>query len=228
MARMSGLLWPADLTQPAQDVPVFALPPLVHAGFVPAGQFTGRDFNGVEVPEAYVLYHGPHDKVALHRVLEVWTWVAEAVGEWFPLVLLGLDRDAEAYVRALAGSSSIWETLRILPPLLPADVISIYQGCVALLHPTPANPWDGTLRQALACGCPVVDVHEVHTEAIVGEAAYLLPENDLRGMGAALITVLGEESVAGPLRGAALKRAAAWRENDFAAALLAAYIQVLG
>ncbi len=41
------------------------------------------------LPETFILYHGPYDSSTVERLLSAWTWGAGALGELYPLVLLG-------------------------------------------------------------------------------------------------------------------------------------------
>ncbi len=65
-------------------------------------------------------------------------------------------------------------------------------------------------------------------DALVGPAAYLVPAEETRSLGAALITVIVETEVADRLASAAVKRSARWHDPSFGAALHTAYRRVLG
>jgi glycosyltransferase involved in cell wall biosynthesis len=63
--------------------------------------------------------------------------------------------------------------------------------------------------------------------ALVGPAAYLVPQGDARLLGAALITVLVEEEVAQKLIQEGRQRVAAWSLPAFAAGLAQAYQDII-
>ncbi len=83
----------------------------------------------------------------------------------------------------------------ILPPLIPPEIPALYRRASALFHPAPVTPWGGPVRHALASGAPVVALETGLSSAMVGPAAYLVPGEDDRAMGAALITVIVEDEV---------------------------------
>ena len=123
------------------------------------------------------------------------------------------------------------ETVRILPPSSLRALKALYQGCSALFHPAAPSPWGGPLRLTLSNARPVVALETTWSDAIVGPAAYLVPPRedgrlDARALGAALVTVIVEESLGEELSEAAEQRAAAWNGEHFPQALGSAYLQV--
>jgi hypothetical protein len=43
------------------------------------------------VADGYVLYHKQGGGTALRRLFDIWSWAAGSIGDYYPLVLLGLD-----------------------------------------------------------------------------------------------------------------------------------------
>lgn len=84
------------------------------------------------------------------------------------------------------------------------------------------------MRLGLACGRPLVGLETPLADALVGPAAYLVtgeqesPAQN-RALGAALITVMVEESVSTALEQSAHQRSMGWQAQDFRQALDAAY-----
>lgn len=224
LARVRALFWPQDLPIPIASTPIVKLPPLVHPGF---NNTTAEEGSGPDLPETYVLYHGPTDLHSLQRLLAAWSWAAGPVGEYYPLLLLGLDGEARDRLSALLSESALRETVRPLPEVSPVEIPQLYQRCTALFHPAPASPWGDPLRHALACGRTVVALESSLASAMAGPAAYLVPENDERGLGAALITVIVEEEVHLQLSNAASQVVAGWQMADFGQQLYEAYRRVL-
>ncbi len=246
-ARLRGIFWPADLPPPggAQAAPLFRLPPAVHPGFAPVGVpgdagvggpqrpfgvpgdagvgDTAQTLSALGLPDAYVLYHGPLSPPALERLLNAWRWAAAAIGQAFPLVLLGADRPAGDRLPGAAQEN----TLRFLPQVPFPWLVEIYRGCAALLHVGPISPWGDPIRHALACGRPVAAEENALVDALTGPAAYLAPASDDRTLGAAVITLVVEEEVAMRLSLAARQRAHAWQREAFSQALLEAYQAIL-
>jgi len=238
LSRVRGIFWPAGLPQPDLPARIFSLPQVVHPSFIPTPGPGGeiRDDNSpsaggglqtVDLPETYVLYHGPTSAYWLERTLQAWSWAASSIGEYYPMLLLGLDRQARGTLAGLEAKFNVSGSVRALPSLSPEDIPALYRGCSALFHPTPLSPWGGPVNSALACGKPVVATDSTLADALVGPAAYLAPLDDARALGAALITVLVEEEVAEKLALAAQQQVAGWHSSAFGQELLAAYQEIL-
>ena len=238
LSRVGGIFWPAGLPPPDLPAPIFFLPQVVHPSFTPTPEPGGEigdnnspsamgSLHRVDLPETYVLYHGPTSAFWLEHTLQAWSWVASSIGEYYPMLLLGLDRQARRTLTGLEAKFNVSGSVRALPSLSPDDTPALYRGCSALFHPTPLSPWGGPVNSALACGKPVIAAESTLADALVGSAAYLAPLDDARALGAALITVLVEEEVAEKLSLAAQKQAAGWHSSTFGQELLAAYHEIL-
>jgi glycosyltransferase involved in cell wall biosynthesis len=227
LEHVRAVFWPTDLPQgllKASIGPIFPLPPVVHPGFY------RQDYSWLkvaELPEEYVLYHGPYDERTLIRALRAWQWTAAPIGFNYPLVLMGMDELAKGKLHQMLPESEPGETLRVLPSLDPADVPGIYRQSKAVFHPARSSAWEGPVRQALVSGVPLVAAVDPLTEAIVGDAAYLSKADDDRTLGAALITVIVEDGVAQQLIQAGLKRTAGWDALKFKQRLEEAYQTLL-
>lgn len=229
MARLAGLFWPDDLPDPKGMGPVYRLPPAIPPIFLEPNSMpdSGRLAESLELPEAYVLYHGPAEETALRRLLSAWSWVAGSVGEAYPLLAVGLDEGGRERLAVLAAGYELGETVQALPWMPPQTLGIVYQRSAALLHPGAESPWGGPVRLAMASGKPVVSRVSEQMDALVGPAAYLVKGDDTRALGAALITVLVEEEIAERLSEAGRQRAEGWSLEAFAQGLSAAYLDII-
>ncbi len=227
MARARGLLWPADLPAPETGLRVFSLPPILPAVFQTSEAMSHLEESGMDLPETYVVYHGPHSEVDLRRLLKAWTWTAGPIGEYYPLLLVGLGKSGRRVLKRLCADYGVSETVRALEPVSPEQIAQVYRGCSVLFHPAPISTWGSSVRYALAFGKPVVALGGPRTDALVGPAGYLVPEGQARSQGAALITLIVEPVISEQLSQAAFRRAATWDTSGFRPALLAAYQQVI-
>ena len=215
------VLWPEDLL----PVPSFGrlerLPPAVHPAFHPHAADAGaHELAVLDLPETCVLYHGPGGLAALKHLLDAWSWAAGAIGDYYPLLAVGLEAPARSRLLELAESFGLADSVRALPALPPAALANLYCRAAAVFHPAPPSPWSGPLRLGLACARPVVARETLLADALTGPAAYLVAgASDSRTLGAALITVVVEESVAGRLEAAARQRVANWDPAGFERAL---------
>lgn len=219
MRRARTVFWPDDLPAPAGAA---SLPPLVHPAFAADASETDA-IPGVELPETFVLYHGPQDEFSLRRALESWTWVAGPIGGQYPLVMLGLGKPARLRVDELAASLRVQDTIVPLPAIPPGWVAAVYRRAAVVFHPAGASVWGGAIRHALASGKPLVAAETARTNAIVGPAAILVDARDTRRLGASVIGSVVKEDLAERLRAAALERSAGWADAGWGEKLAAAY-----
>jgi hypothetical protein len=237
LARAQAVFWPEGLPAPDLMAHLVRLPQLVHPDFRPTRQDAQRGSNGasageqallsIDLPETFVLYHGPGDRQQLDRLLKAWSWAAGAIGEYYPLLALGLDAAAAQELGWLAAKYEVGDSVRALPEISPYLVPAIYRGCSALFHPAPARAWGGAVQHAMASGKPIAGSEGELMEALVGPAAYLAPVGEARATGAALLTVIVEEEVTERLSAAATLQAASWDCNRFGGELAGAYRRLL-
>ncbi|MCH7663946.1 MAG: glycosyltransferase [Chloroflexi bacterium] len=228
-ARATGMLWPSDLLTTRNAAQIFELPPTIHPGFTPVmfGDQESPEIPGVEMPETYTLYHGPGNEQSLRHLLKAWTWAAGPIGEYYPLLLLGLDAVARQVAKKLIAEFNLKETVRIMPSIKPRQLAALFQNCSALYHPANISPWGGPVRHALACARPVVAFENPDVDAVAGSAAFLVPPDDLRAFGAAMISVVIKENIYEALSDAAEKRVKSWDVSLFADKLLKVYRELL-
>ncbi|MBI4771276.1 MAG: glycosyltransferase family 4 protein [Chloroflexi bacterium] len=216
------------------------LPPeRVRAVLLAAGpEFTPQPHPGDEairrkydLPEAYVLYVGGFDRRKnLRQLLAAWTWVAGrgAVGELHPLALAGaLPRpDGRMFedLPALARQLGLQETVRFPGPIAPEDLPAVYRGAAAFVYPSRYEGFGLPPLEALACGTPAVACNVSSIPEVVGDAAYLVDPDDARALGAALLSVLVDEKLAGDLREKGLAQAAKFSWEQTARATAEAYL----
>ena len=216
-ARASAWLWPSDLPAP-QPAPVnqVSLSPLVHPVFFQAaGGRIPAELQASGLPETYILYHGPGSFSAMRFVLEAWSWAALPLGGGLPLLLLGLTDAVRQQLKDFLAGSDLEKTVIALGDCSPGHLPWIYQHCEAYFHPASVSPWGDAVRQALACGKPVVAAASPGMDALVGSAAYLAPGDDRRALGAALLSVIVETSLGEELANKARQRAEEWSGNEF-------------
>lgn len=223
LARNATLLWPEDLPPIELDSPTRMLPGVVHPLFQPAEDGAGgaqerfRSLTGKALPETYILYYGPAGEADFERLFSAWSWAAGPIGEYYPLVLAG---SAGHSAVILTEKNSLAGSVRLLPELPVAALAALYQGSSLLFHPAEVPAWGDPVRMALACGKPVVALDTPRCAALVGPAAYLAPYDDSgRALGAALLSVVVEESLSASLGEAALRRTANVDSRLYTAAL---------
>lgn len=219
--RVLALFWPGDLPYygtKAEPAHIKRLPPVVHPAFL-----GGQDQASDDLSETYILYQGPYNRDSVQNLLQAWSWAAGPLGDNCSLVLAGVREDLLSPLGNLITVSGLSDSIQVLPVLSPSELAGLYQGCKGLFHPGELSIWDGPLRHAMSCGRPIIAANSLLAEALLGPAAYLVPEKDFRGMGAALITIVVEEEVEERLSRAARERSAHWDLGLFREALARTY-----
>lgn len=231
LSRTALVLWPDDLPTPREWEAVRLLPAVVHPAFRSSAPMT--NLAGLDIPETYILYHGPYTEGTLRQMLAGWSWAASPLGDYYPLVCIGAAETEEELLRTIAVEFGVSDTVQALPIIDSETLAAVYHRCSAVFHPAQVSPWSGAVRLGLASGKPVVSRETALADALVGPAAYLVPGNPAsrdtaRALGAALVTVIVEESVAQSLKEAAEQRSAAWGNSvGFTQALEQVYRELI-
>ncbi|TAK13194.1 MAG: glycosyltransferase family 1 protein [Anaerolineae bacterium] len=218
----AAVLWPDDQTPPASldSAHLRRLPGVVPHGFRAAKHGEARPF---DLPEDYILYHGPGTPDALSRVLSAWSWAQAPIGEDYPLILLGLDAYALAYARYYIEAEGLVATTRLLPDATPVEAAAVYRNCTALFHPAAVGAWGGPARLAIACGKAVVGIDRPDIAHLAGPAAFLIKEDNSRDLGGGVIAIIIKENIRREVEDKARARSAAWHGTGFLDGLLAVY-----
>jgi glycosyltransferase involved in cell wall biosynthesis len=177
----------------------------------------------LHLPDDFILYQGPGGQRQIEILVQAWHWCTGAVGEYYPLLVIGLDERDQQTLSEWIEILDFGDTLRIMPGVTPDLLPQIYQLSTAVFHPATASPWCGPVRLSLGSGKPLVAAEHDLTAAITGSAAYLGSATDARALGAALVTVVVEEQVARRLSAAAEQRVQNWKSSKFGSRLGAIY-----
>lgn len=241
-SRLRGVMWPDDLPDPGIQVPLLHLPPVVHPAFAPGDAGAAwavttevgarlKQLSIEDLPETFVLSHGPANEADLRLLFNAWAWAAGAIGEYYPLLLVG-QQSASQRIQDLAVERGLTGTVQVLPSLDLESLALLYRRCSALFHPAAVSPWGGPGRLALVNHKAVVSLENRFSDALFGPAAYLVPEQngaapDVRALGAALITVIVEQGVREALVQEASQRTVDWNSPQFEQELINAYQKIL-
>ena len=186
----------------------------------------------------YVLYLGGFDaRKNVRALLSAWTWADSSIGQSYPLVLGGQlpqpgpqrrpgGRLFEDFPR-LARDLDIADTVKFIGPVDEADKPALYRGAAAFVYPSRYEGFGLPPLEAMACGVPVVASNAASVIEVVGQAGYLLPPDDTRAFGAAIITCVVEQAVADDLRARGLEQAKKFSWEKTARETVAAYEDAL-
>jgi glycosyltransferase involved in cell wall biosynthesis len=182
---------------------------------------------GIE-QEGYVLYLGGFDpRKNVRGLLSAWTWASGSIGQGYPLIIAGqLPEPGGAHYEdypALARELDVVDTVRFIGPVAEADKPALYRGATVFVYPSRYEGFGLPPLEAMACGAPVVAGTGGSLLEVVGSAGYLIPPDDTRSIGAALLTVVVEPQVHTDLRARGLAQAQTFSWERTARETAAAY-----
>ncbi len=200
------------------------LPPIIHPDFFGgAGEINPE----LEVPDTYLLFHGPDTEKSIDNLLEAWAWAAASIGEVFPLVMLGLTDERKIRMEEKLKSNHLDEHILLMPELVWSDLVNIYKGSSAVIIADGEMSWGSPARLALASGKSMVGFKNEENDSLLGQAAYLIEKGDLRSFGAAMITIVVDESVWEKMEDVAKDLSAKWDAEAFSNQLEKIYLGLI-
>jgi hypothetical protein len=193
-------------------------PPAVSAAFRAGGDAAPIDAGRWGLEAGYVVAWACGLQ-ALRRLLAAWTWVDGSIGDSVALALLCGQASVGDEARRQVKELELEDSVQPLAVETASDLALLFRGARAYLG-VESGPTPQALRWALASGAPIAAEATRESEAVTGDAAYLVPVADTRALGAAALTILVEEDVAEGLRSRGLKRAQAYAADKALAARL--------
>ncbi len=165
-----------------------------------------------DLPDQFALYLGGFDwRKQVNTLMLAYTYVGEADGDAFPLVIAGrepryddrLFPDLRAYSRKL----NIQDYLRWIGFVDEADKPSLYRLADVFVFPSLYEGFGLMALEAMASGTPVVTSNAIVFEEILEDAAYIV--NNAREMAGAILALLIQQ----PLRDAMINQGLALASN---------------
>lgn len=180
-----------------------------------------------DLPDFYVLYLGGY---AIHKnvttLLQAYTYVAQAMGEDYPLVLAGKKPapslrfpDYDDLIRR----AHLQKHVRWIGYVEEEDKPAVYRGALCFAFPSRYEGFGLPPLEAMACGTPVVTTDAASLPEVVGEAAFAVDPDDERHMGGAIISLLIQEAFAQEMSQKGLERADAFSWEKTATETLLVY-----
>jgi glycosyltransferase involved in cell wall biosynthesis len=153
------------------------------------------------LPDEFVLYLGGFDlRKQVNQLLLAYTYVAQAQGDEFPLVIAGKEpawgTPMFPDLRRYANELEIAEYIRWIGYVDEADKPSLYRLARVFVFPSVYEGFGLPVLEAMACGTPVVASDIPVMAEIVGDGAFLVEPGNARAMAGAIIALLIQE----PLR----------------------------
>ncbi len=185
-----------------------------------------------DLPDFYVLYLGGYE---LHKnvttLLLAYTYVAQSLGEEYPLVLAGrkppgaspVYPDYDDYIKRLR----LEKYVRWIGYVDEEDKPALYRNAEAFVFPSRYEGFGLPPLEALACGVPVITTDSSSLPEVVGDAAFAVAADDEREMAGAIIAALIQDNLAADLRAKGPQQAAKFSWEKTATETVLVYDRVL-
>jgi glycosyltransferase involved in cell wall biosynthesis len=185
-----------------------------------------------DLPDFYILYLGGYE---LHKnvltLLHAYTYVAQALGPDYPLVLAGRKPkaapptfpDYEEYIRR----SNLSDRVRWIGFVDEDDKPVLYRNAEVFAFPSRHEGFGLPPLEAMACGTPVVASDSGSLPEVVGPAGFAVDPDDPRMMAGAIISLVMQEDLAADLRRQGPEQAAKFTWENTATETLLVYDRVM-
>jgi glycosyltransferase involved in cell wall biosynthesis len=179
------------------------------------------------LPDFYVLYLGGY---ALHKnvttLLRAYQYVAQALGDDYPLVLAGkkpeiISSSFPDYDRIIENLG-LTNAVRWIGPVDEEDKPVLYRNAESFVFPSRYEGFGLGPLEAMSCGTPVVTSNSTSLPEVVGSAAFAVDADDEREMAGAIIASVIDEPLRSDLRRKGQEQAAkfSWQETATETALV--------
>lgn len=183
-----------------------------------------------ELPDFFVLYLGGYENHKnVTTLLLAYSYVAQALGEDYPLLLSGRKPtpgphfpNYDDYIQQL----NLGRHIRWLGYIDEEDKPALYRAASTFVFPSRYEGFGLPVLEAMACGLPVVTTEAASLPEVIGQAAFAVPPDDEREMAGAIIATLIQDNLAAELKQKGLDQAAKFSWENTATQTLLVYDQV--
>jgi glycosyltransferase involved in cell wall biosynthesis len=186
-----------------------------------------------DLPEDFVLWLSGFDvRKNAQALLHAYTWVYEALGDDYPLVMAGVTPEEDTHFfpdpRRIAAELGVSDAIRFPGWVDEADKSALYSAATVFVFPSRYEGFGLPILEAMACGTPVVTSNAASLPELAGAAAFQVDPDDPRRLGAAIIALCVQEDLHTEMCHKGLAQAAQFTWEKTARETLAAYHHVLG
>lgn len=205
---------------------VVTVPNGVGPEFCPADPASVAAFRAQkELPDAFILFLGTLEpRKNLLRLLEAYTQLrGRGTGRLPPLIIAGGKGWYYEDIFARARELNLLDAVRF-PGYIPAEELPWwYRAAHVFVYPSRYEGFGLPVLEAMACGTPVITSTVSSLPEVAGDAALLVPPDDVAALTDALARVLASPALHAELRDAGLRRAAQFSWAATAAATADVY-----
>jgi len=186
-----------------------------------------------DLPDFYVLYLGGYE---IHKnvttLLMAYTYVAQALGQDYPLVLAG--RKPQEASNRYPDYEGLINKLDLEDHILWAGYIdeedkpAVYRAASSFAFVSRNEGFGLPPLEAMSCGVPVVTSNCSSLPEVIGDAGFTLDPDDERQIAGSIIATIVQEDLAANLRQKGLAQAANFSWEKTATETLMVYDQLVG
>jgi glycosyltransferase involved in cell wall biosynthesis len=182
----------------------------------------------VALPDAYVFsVTYPHHSKNVERMLEGYSLLPAALRRRAPLVLTfeitGSDRER---VGRLADRYGVAGDVLLTDFVSEEELVALYNGALALLHPSRYEGFGLPVVEAMRCGAPVITSTTSSLPEAGGDAAILVDPDDPQAIAAGLAAIIEEPARRAEMRERGLAHAARFTPEQLGASTAASYARL--
>jgi glycosyltransferase involved in cell wall biosynthesis len=185
-----------------------------------------------DLPDLYALYLGGYE---IHKnvttLLLAYTYVAQALGDEYPLVLAGKKPDNRS--TNFPDYDSHIERLDLSDVVTWAGYVdeedkpAVYRGASAFIFVSRQEGFGLPALEAMSCGVPLIASNGGSLPEVVGDAGFALDPDDERQIGGSIIAALTQEELAAEMREKGVAQAARFSWEKTATETLLIYDRLL-
>ena len=185
-----------------------------------------------DLPDFFVFYLGGYE---IHKnvttLLLAYSYVGQALGEDYPLVLAGkkptavsdIYPDYDDYIRQLR----IEEYVHWIGYVDEEDKPVLYRNAETFVMPSKYEGFGLGVVEAMASGTPVVTTNRTSLPEVVGEAGFAVDADDARQMAGAIISTIIQDNLRAEMRQDGLTQAKQFSWEKTATETLLVYDKIL-
>ncbi len=185
-----------------------------------------------DLPDRFVLYMGSYDsRKQVSQLIAAYTYVAPPLDNEVPLILAGRipewGKPPFPDIPAEIAAAGLNDAVRFIGLVDESDKPSLYRLAEIFAYPTGYEGFGLPALEAMSSGTPIVANKIPVIEEVTADAAFLVETGGSRGMAAAILSLLLDDSLKADLRTRGLARATHFNWRKTAKATLDVYRHVL-
>jgi len=181
------------------------------------------------LPERFVLFLGAMEpRKNLLRLIEAWVTLKPAVRRETALVVAGAQGWLNDSVRSRVEALGLGDRVHLIGYVEGEDLAALYSLATVFAYP---SLWEGfglPVLEAMACGTPVLTSDISSLPEVAGDAALLVPPEDVEAIGDGLARLLEDDALRAELAERGHRQAARFSWERCARETLAVYETVVG